>query len=82
MQLFGEHFQMNAPQWNPNVPENLGYGQQPTQNQGDGIFIQLEPTSQIGYFLMFPHYIYISGCITTHLYMISAGMQFCDAQDD
>uniref|UniRef100_A0A7N0UVJ5 Uncharacterized protein n=1 Tax=Kalanchoe fedtschenkoi TaxID=63787 RepID=A0A7N0UVJ5_KALFE len=46
--LFGEHHQMNAPQWNPNAPDNLGYAQQATQNQGDGFFVQLEPTLQIG----------------------------------
>ncbi|CAM8947657.1 hypothetical protein QQ045_017408 [Rhodiola kirilowii] len=46
--LFGDQYQMNAPHWNLNAPDNLGYAQQPAQPQGDGFFIQLEPTLQIG----------------------------------
>ncbi|KAK6116608.1 hypothetical protein DH2020_049714 [Rehmannia glutinosa] len=37
-------------QWNPNA-QDVGYGRQPTQHQGDGFFhpLDCEPTLQIGY---------------------------------
>nr|BAS04482.1 MADS box protein [Gentiana scabra] len=38
-------------QWNPNPHQDVGFGRQPTQPQGDGFFhaLECEPTLHIGY---------------------------------
>uniref|UniRef100_A0A5B7A3N5 Putative MADS-box protein AGL2 subfamily n=1 Tax=Davidia involucrata TaxID=16924 RepID=A0A5B7A3N5_DAVIN len=42
--------QVNSFQWNPSA-QDVGYGGQPAQPQGDGFFhpLECEPTLQIGY---------------------------------
>lgn len=54
-----EGSQLNL-QWQPNA-QDVGYGRQTTQTQGDGFFhpLDCEPTLQIGYVLNFLEHIFL-----------------------